>query len=288
MLTITEMEMLRKELGLRYAMISEKTGIPVSTLQKVLSGKTQSPRQEVLSKLRDFFSSFGYGTTSLGDIGYAGQRGNRASMMLRETPVPYYGTEALEEEPVVYEEWPHEKLTDYVYTIDDFESYPEDFRVELIDGELYNLATPLTIHQEIQMILSVAFFNYIRANNGSCKVFPAGFGVRLDKDNFTLVIPDITICCEQEMITEKGFEGAPDLVVEILSPSNWKKDAILKYKKYVGAGVREYWIVDPRQRTVQIFRKDNGTSCSFYIFDDQIPVGIWDDKLSICLAEYGL
>ena len=76
--------------------------------------------------------------------------------------------------------------------------------------------------------------------------------------------------------------------VEILSPSNWKKDAILKYKKYVGAGVREYWIADPRRRTVQVFRKDNGTTCSFYIFDDQIPVGIWDDKLSICLAEYNL
>ncbi len=266
MLSVTEMEMLRKELGLRYAMISEKTEIPVSTLQKVLSGKTKSPRQEVLAKLRDFFGTFGFGTTSEGGI----------------------GTEALEEEPVVYEEWPHEKLTDHIYTVDDFESYPEDFRVELIDGELYYLAAPLTIHQEIQMIISAAFFNYIQANNGNCKVYPAGLGVRLDEDNFTVVMPDITVCCEQEKITEKGFDGAPDLVVEILSPSNWKKDAILKYKKYVGAGVREYWIADPRRRKVQVFRKDNGTSCSFYTFDDQIPVGIWDDKLSICLAEYNL
>ena len=84
------------------------------------------------------------------------------------------------------------------------------------------------------------------------------------------------------------MDGAPDLVVEILSPSNWKKDSILKYKKYVGAGVREYWMVDPGRRTIQVFRKDRGTCCEFYTFDDPVPVGIWDGQLCIRLADSGL
>ena len=288
MFSIADMEKIRNELGLRYAMISRETGIPVSTIQKVLSGKTQSPRPEVLSKLRDFFGLYCCGIVADSGSGFGGQNEYRNKLMLREIHEPYYETEAMDEPPVVYEEWPHEKKTGRLYTVKDLESFPDDLRVELIDGELYYLAAPLTVHQRIQMIISAMFFNFVRENNGKCEVFPAGFGVRLDEDEDTLVIPDVTICCKPDKITEKGAEGAPDLVVEILSPSNWKKDSILKFKKYVGAGVREYWMVDPRQRTIQVFRKDKESYCGFYTFDDLVPVGIWDEKLSIRLADHDL
>ena len=287
MLTIAEMEQLRNELGIRYAMIAEETGLPVSTLQKVMSGKTRSPRPEVLFKLRQFFAGYGYGLIFDTKGRYIGPYAEN-DPSVRETPAPYYGTEVIDDTPVVYEEWPHEKRTDRLYTVEDLESFPEDFHVELIDGELYYLSAARTVHQEIQMVISAAFFNFIQANHGTCKVYPAGFGVQLDEDNYTEVIPDITVCCEPEKITEKGLIGAPHLVVEILSPSNWKKDAILKFKKYVGAGVREYWIVDPKKRTVQVFRKGSETCCDFYTFEDPVPVGIWDGKLTVRLADHQL
>lgn len=288
MLSVPEMETLRKELGLRYSVISEKTGLPASTLQKVLSGKTRSPRAEVLTKLREYFADLGCEWGPSVKKGRSGHSFFREQLIPRETPVAYYGTEMPEEMPVVYEEWPHEKRTDHLYTTEEFEAFSEDFRVELIDGELYDMSPLLRVHQSIQMVLSAAFYNFIQTNHGNCEVYPAGLGVWLDEDDHTVLMPDITVCCDPDRLTEKGMDGAPDLVVEILSPSNWKKDSILKYKKYVGAGVREYWMVDPGRRTIQVFRKDRGTCCEFYTFDDPVPVGIWEEQLCIRLADSGL
>ena len=133
------------------------------------------------------------------------------------------------------------------YTIDDYYALPEDRRVELIDGVIYDMTAPSGIHQQILGDLHILFRECADRHGMPCEVLLSPFDVRLDKDNYTMVQPDLLVVCgEYDAAHEIRFEGAPDLVVEILSPSTRSKDQLLKLIKYERAGVREYWIVDPK------------------------------------------
>ena len=116
-----------------------------------------------------------------------------------------------------------------------------------------------------------------------CEVLPAPFDVRLDQDEYTMVQPDILVCCDESHLTEKRYEGAPALVVEVLSPSNRMKELFLKLYKYQNAGVREYWIVDPVKRTVTVhyFEAGDDYEPRKYLFEEKIPVGISGGKCRI-------
>ena len=287
MMTVKEMENTRQLFCIRYQTIADHTGVPVSTVQKVLSGKTRSPRPETMGALRRFFSVFEDGTVSDSHPLWTGVP-DLAASEVRESPVVYTGTEKLEYEPVIYDEWPHEKLTDFRYTIADYYMLPEDVRAELIDGEFIRMDAPMRIHQKLLTILVVSFYNFVQENHGSCEVYPAAFDVQLDQNEYTMVQPDVVVFCDQEKLTDYGAKGAPDLCVEILSGSSRKKDMVLKLAKYLHAGVREYWIVDPDRRRVQVYLKDSEALCEFYTFDDPIPVGIWEGRLSIRLADSGV
>jgi Uma2 family endonuclease len=138
------------------------------------------------------------------------------------------------------------------YTYADVLEWDESVRAEIINGELFMM--PLTQHQ---FILSELFFIIKRFLQGkSCKVIPAPFGVRLfprdDLSDDTLVEPDITVVCDPDKIDDRGCNGAPDLVIEILSPSNKRHDMLRKFNLYLDAGVKEYWVVDPEQESVQV------------------------------------
>lgn len=139
------------------------------------------------------------------------------------------------------------------YTIADIESLPEGERAELIGGEMFRMDAPLRIHQDIVMELSFEIKSYIRKNKGNCKVYAAPFAVRIKKDNRNYVEPDISVVCDHEKLDEKGCLGAPDWVIEILSPSSVKMDCERKVKLYRETGVREYWIVDPEKKTVAVY-----------------------------------
>ena len=139
------------------------------------------------------------------------------------------------------------------YTLADIEALPEGERAELIDGEMFRMDAPLRIHQDIVMELSIEIKSYIRQNKGNCKVYAAPFAVRIKKDNRNYVEPDISIVCNHEKLDEKGCLGAPDWVIEILSPSSVKMDCERKVKLYCETGVREYWIVDPEKETVTVY-----------------------------------
>ena len=145
------------------------------------------------------------------------------------------------------------------------------------------MAAPSYLHQAILIQLLRLFSDCAEQHDMPCEVFIAPCDVRLDKDNYTMVQPDLLVICgKQDYLHMKRLEGAPDLAVEILSPSTRSKDMILKLYKYEKAGVREYWIVDPEQRTVTVhfFDTDHYDPIR-YSFHDQIPVQISKGKCFI-------
>ncbi len=165
-----------------------------------------------------------------------------------------------------------------VYTEDDYYNLPEDVRAELIDGRIYYQAAPNRIHQEILMTLSKIIANYIDSKKGACKVYPAPFAVKLFEDRKNIVEPDISVICDRNKLTDRGCTGAPDWIIEIISPGTSSHDYIRKLNLYADAGVREYWIVDPRTEKVIIYfleMPDSGMET--YTFQDKIKVSIYDD-----------
>ena len=138
------------------------------------------------------------------------------------------------------------------YTIDDIYALPEGQRAELIDGQIYDMAPPSPMHQELVMELSATLRDYIKKNGGPCKVYPAPFAVFLNEDDRNYVEPDISVICDSSKVDNRGYQGAPDFIIEIVSPSSQRMDYLTKLFKYRTAGVREYWIVNPLQRTVQV------------------------------------
>ena len=176
-----------------------------------------------------------------------------------------------------------------IYTEEDYYNLPENVRAELIDGQIYYMSAPSRIHQEILMFLSKIIANYIDSKKGPCKVYPAPFAVKLfEDDNRTVVEPDISVICATNKLTDRGCTGAPDWIVEIVSPSNSSHDYIRKLNLYADAGVREYWIVNPMNQSVYVyFLEEDKFRTSAYTFQDKIKVNIYDD-LWIDFKELGL
>lgn len=163
------------------------------------------------------------------------------------------------------------------YTIEFINNLPEGTRAELIDGQIYYLATPTVTHQRILFKLSYSIGHHIATNKGTCEVIPAPFAVYLNDDGENHVEPDISVICSPNKIDEKGCHGAPDLIIEIVSPSSKKNDYYIKLFKYRTAGVREYWIVDPLKKCVTVHYFSDDSSPYYYNFTDNIKVNIYDD-----------
>ena len=168
--------------------------------------------------------------------------------------------------------------TDYIYSL------PEGQRAELIDGVIYDMALPNRLHQQLVMNLSAEIREYIKNINGLCKIYPAPFAVFLNKDDKTYVEPDISVICDKSKLDDRGCNGAPDWIIEIASPSSNRSDYGVKLFKYRSAGVREYWIVNPSMRTVNVYDLEKEELTDLYSFDDDIQVCIYDD-LTINITE---
>ena len=174
------------------------------------------------------------------------------------------------------------------YTEDDYYNLPENVRAELIDGQFYYMAAPSRIHQKILNTVNNTIFNYIRSKGGSCEVYPAPFAVKLFNDRKTVVEPDISVICDPNKLTDQGCAGAPDWIIEIVSPSTSSHDYVRKLNLYLDAGVKEYWIVDPRNRKVLVYHlEQDDVKADSYTFQDKIKVNIYDD-LWISLQELGI
>lgn len=245
-MTIKEMRERKRELGYSYAQIAELSGVPLGTVQKVLGGITESPRYDTLLALEAVL-------------------GDKEPTMLRESAF-YYAAKRQGQ-----------------YTVEDYYQMPEERRVELIDGWIYDMAAPTAIHQLIAGLLHACFLDYVMKKKGDCLPIIAPIDVQLDCDDKTMVQPDLIVVCDRDKVTERGCFGAPDMIVEILSPSTRKRDMTTKASKYTEAGVREYWIVDPDKRTVltyNLMTSDYG----IYGFDSKIPVAIWNGDCQIDFA----
>ncbi len=162
------------------------------------------------------------------------------------------------------------------YTIDDIYALPDGERAELIDGGIYYMAPPSRKHQDIAGELFGVIREYIKSNHGSCKVYAAPFAVFLDGTDTTYVEPDISVICDFSKLNDKGCAGAPDWIIEIVSPGSRSMDYYRKLFKYRTAGVREYWIVDYERNLITVYDFQNGKAAN-YTLSDSIQVGIYGE-----------
>lgn len=172
------------------------------------------------------------------------------------------------------------------YTIEDIYDLPEGQRAELIDGQIYYMAPPSRIHQQITGTLYRKIADYIDTKGGSCEPYIAPFAVYLDEKSDTYVEPDISVICDKDKLDDKGCKGAPDWIIEVVSPSSRRMDYTLKLFKYRSSGVREYWIVDPEKKRITVYDLFNN-DMNEYTFSDSVQVVIYKD-LSIDFSQLNL
>ena len=268
-MTIKEMLDRKQELGYSNQYLSQISGVPEPTIQKIFSGHTKSPRRSTVQLLEKALTP--------------GRNTEEAASSMYRYPEPGYGGF-----PYVAEPAAAYAVRKKVHTIDEIYALPEGVHAELIDGQIYYMAAPTRQHQEITGEMYLAVANYIKAHGGSCKVYIPPFAVFLFGDDSTYLEPDLTVVCNPDKLDDRGCVGAPDWVVEVLSPSTAKVDCILKMMKYRMAGVREYWIIDPKNRTVTVFlfnaEDEAKEQAGIYSFEDRIPCSLYPD-LEIRLAD---
>ncbi len=272
-MTINEMLEIKNEYGYSYEYIAELSGVPASTVQKVLGGATKSPRRTTLAALRKIFEKI------------LSESKNKNVFPKKNSPEDFTELSFVSESPDTYYTTDGTGALSYNSftgkTVSDYLSLPKDVRVELIDGVFYDMASPTTVHQRICFDIGFLLQSYIYANNGSCQTFTAPLDVQLDCDEKTMVQPDIIVLCDESKLTKERIVGAPDLIIEVLSPTNWYHDTTRKLLKYKKAGVKEYWIVMPDNFKVLVYYFEKSDLPTEYTFTDEIPVSIWNSKCKI-------
>lgn len=169
------------------------------------------------------------------------------------------------------------------YSYADYLKWPTEERFELINGVIHDMNAPMRVHQKICIELTRQFANFFL--NKTCEVYAAPFDVRLPtkskdpKKIFDVVQPDLSVICDPEKLDDMGCLGAPDLVIEVLSPSTSSKDHIKKRALYERSGVKEYWLVSNEERIVWVYQLLNGQFQKPEIYNDE------DDVSSVLFPE---
>ena len=162
-------------------------------------------------------------------------------------------------------------------TLEEYETTPEDERLEIFEGIPYAMAGASTAHQRLSSELLYLIKDYIRKNNGTCEVFHSPFDVKLDDHPLTIVKPDLLVVCDPGKLDKKRCNGAPDFMIEIVSPGNPTHDYIRKLYYYEHYGVKEYWIIDPEKQIISVYNFEKNICNEQYSFHDKIKVGIDED-----------
>ena len=275
-MTIDEMQTIKTEFGLTYDLIAENSGVPLGTVQKVLSSTTKAPRLETVRRLTAYFERL------------AGQKTQKQTTF-SYADLPKQPPKGVAEASPAYAATPPSKKQGE-YTLDDYLALPDDIRAELIDGVIFLMSAPGTLHQALSGMIFHTILSYIKNHRGTCIPFSAPTDVQLDCDDKTIVQPDVFIVCDRSKITPQRIFGAPDFIIEILSPSTWEKDMFIKGRKYKNAGVREYWLIDPKRKIVLVYRFERDDAIEIHTFDEKVEVGIFQaedpaDRLFIDFRE---
>lgn len=258
-MTIKQMNERRKELGYSYERVAELSGVPVGTVQKVLGGITKTPRYETLKALERVLQPI-------------------------EDDMYFYDWKS---DSSVREAIAYGAKKQGMYTVEDYYELSKDERLELIDGVIYDMSSPTSIHQVLVGTIYNKIANYIMGKKGKCVPIISPMDVQLDCDDRTILQPDVMIVCDRDKIKKGVVYGAPDFVVEVLSPSTLRRDKTLKIDKYIRAGVREYWIVDPKNKKVVVYIADGEDFYNIYLytFENEVPVHIFNEECKIDFKE---
>ena len=298
-MTTDEMKRYKELTGATTEQIAALSGVPVGTLQKIFSGETKNPRyrtRQALEKaLRQLAgeslngsegsapgskapSGSNAGNEAVRSAGGAAYRFSESAREVREELSAYGSLAGAGMRPGRYDR--HGS-----YTVSDYYALPEDQRVELIDGVFYDMDTPSFIHQRFVFYLAHVVQNYIHAHGGGCIPMVSPVDVRLDRDDKTMLQPDALILCDKGKIRRWGIDGAPDFILEVLSSSTRRKDLTIKLRKYMNAGVREYWILDPDKQKLYTYDFGEEGIPGIYPLRGEVPVAIYGGDLRISLDE---
>lgn len=251
-MTLDEMKQIKQERGYSLAQLSEYSGVPLGTLQKIFSGETEHPRYATRRALEQVLSEEAKAPQTVREAGvYVADRSRK----------------------------PGE------YTLEDYYTLPEDRRAELIEGVIYDMAAPSFVHQHLLGKLFTQISSFIESRNGDCLPMMAPVDVRLDCDDRTMVQPDILILCDRSKICKWGIMGAPDFCLEIVSESTRRKDYIKKLQKYVDAGVKEYWILDPERRMLVTYDWRDDFTAHMVPLQGKAGLALYGEELQIDLDE---
>lgn len=268
-MTIAEMKEIKEERGYSMAQLSEYSGVPLGTLQKIFSGQTAKPRKSTLDAIEKVL---------LGEESV--YQGKAYTYQLESSEAQ---ADCVREAAAYRAQFAEKKQGEY--TLEDYYALPDERRVELIDGVIYDMSSPLFAHQIIVGEIFAQVREYIEKNKGECVPAIAPVDVQLDCDNKTMVQPDVMIVCDPEKIRRFGIFGAPDFILEVLSSSTRKKDLTLKLSKYIEAGVREYWIIDPEKKLLLTYDfSEEGMPC-IYPLEGEVGLAIYEEKLKINLEK---
>lgn len=269
-MTLSQMQYYKQQHGYSYDQLSQLTGIPKGTIQKIFTGVTKSPRYDTLQALERVLKPVNQDKPA----GFADDE--QAGLINQPDMV---GGAAV----------PYGQKKQGEYTLEDYYALPEDKRYELIDGVLYEMTVPTTVHQIIALQMCYQIERFIEEREGNCMTYIAPVDVQLDCDDKTMVEPDVIILCDRSKDINRCIYGAPDFVAEVLSKSTRRKDIGVKTYKYSNAGVREYWMIDPKDMKVIVYtfaqNDDAEDTVSIFGFQDKIPVGIYNGELKIDFAK---
>ena len=209
MMTLEQMKKRKEELEYTNEAISLLSGVPLSTVNKIFNGATKSPRYSTIMAIERALAP------------------EPEVLVLRDSA----GTAPAD----IDQETDHGRVWSRqgTYTLHDYLALPDDIRVELIDGVFYNMSSPLNVHQLIAGEIYRVIATYLRERKATCMPFIAPADVQLDCDDKTVVQPDVFVVCDRDKVPRARIFGAPDLVIEVLSPSTRKKDITIKTQKYM-------------------------------------------------------
>ncbi len=289
---LAELKAKKKALRLTTNEIAYKAELPYGTVSKVFTGETKNPSYATIEKIEKVIDEEAARvrleayTRALAEY-LAAHPGEKVDQ--EEFEREYRKKHNLSDDLIPFANGDDMRIfrgnlalhTKKFRTANDLKNYGEDKRYELINGKIIFNETPKLSHQRMCRMLGKIIDKFIEENNGDCEVFDNGFNVRLDEDDYTLVIPDVFVVCDKSKLSEDALWGAPDWVIEIISESTRDYDYKEKMLKYMSSGVREYWIVDYKKGRIVVYKNQEILEAQIHGINDKVPVGIYDEKLEI-------